>query len=164
MAPPDAEVRNKAPVCPSAQPDWKGSVAIGVMEGTAEKPRMAHFADALPVSDDLLRLAGPVTPGEVFRFAAPCLQGRCAHFRNSRCNLVTQIVSVLPAVTEALPQCAIRAQCRWWRQEGKQACMRCEQVVTDNYHPSPEMRIAARPAGYIPAQVENGVTLRREPT
>ena len=140
---PHASALNKVPLCPSAQPEWEGSVAIGVMEGTAEKPRMEHFSSTLPVNEQLLDLAIPVTPAEVFRFAAPCAEGRCVHFRNCSCNLVTQIVNVLPAVTEMLPQCAIRAECRWWRQEGKAACMRCAQVVTDNYSPSPEMRIAA---------------------
>ena len=140
---PDASPRNKVPLCPSAQPDWEGSVAIGVMEGTADEPRMEHFSGALPVNQELLDLANPVTPAEVFRFAAPCAERRCVHFRNRRCNLVIQIVKVLPTVTESVPRCAIRAECRWWRQEGKSACIRCAQVVTDNYGPSPEMRIAA---------------------
>jgi hypothetical protein len=140
---PETPSRDTVPLCPSAQPDWEGSVAIGVIEGTVEKPRMTHFPNALPVSRELLDLAKPVTPAEVFRFAAPCLQGRCVHFQNSHCNLVTQIINVLPAVTEMLPTCAVRTQCRWWRQEGKAACLRCDQVVTDNHSPSPEMRIAA---------------------
>ena len=59
---PDASPRNKVPLCPSAQPDWEGSVAIGVMEGTADEPRMEHFSRALPVNQELLDLANPVTP------------------------------------------------------------------------------------------------------
>jgi hypothetical protein len=117
------------------------------MEGTAEKPRMEHFPSAVTVNRELLDLANPVTPAEVFRFAAPCAEGRCVHFRNGSCKLVTQIVDVLPPVTEALPRCAIRAQCKWWQQEGKSACVRCAQVVTDNYSPSQEMRIAASSQG-----------------
>jgi len=142
---PEIPSRDTVQFCPSAQPDWEGSVAIGVMEGTAEEPRMTHFPSPLRVSRELLDLAKPVTPTEVFRFAAPCLTERCVHFRNSQCNLVTQIVSVLPTVTEILPACAVRGQCRWWRQEGKAACLRCAQVVTDNYSASPEMTVAATP-------------------
>jgi hypothetical protein len=140
---PEAVSQASAQLCPSAQADWDGSVAIGVIEGTAEKPRMTHFPDVVMISPSLLELAKPVTPTEVFRFAAPCVEGRCVHFRNNHCNLVTQIVDVLPVVAEALPRCAVRAQCRWWRQEGKAACMRCDQVVTDNYSPTAEMREAA---------------------
>jgi hypothetical protein len=139
----DVSPKDKLQLCPSAQPDWEGSVAIGVVEGTAEKPRVRHFASPLPLNQELLDLATPVTPAEVFRFAAPCAEGRCVHFRYHRCNLVTQIVNVLPAVTDSLPTCVIRPQCRWWRQEGRSACLRCTQVVTDNYSPSADMRIAA---------------------
>jgi hypothetical protein len=57
--------------CPSAQPDWKGSVAIGLVGGTANEPRMAHLSKPLIVNDQLLTLSGPVSPTEVFRFAAP---------------------------------------------------------------------------------------------
>jgi hypothetical protein len=137
-------------LCPSAQPDWEDSVAIGVVEGTAEKPRMVHFSGAIAISRELLQLTEPVTPSEVFRFAAPCMQGHCVHFQNSSCGLVTQIVQVLPAVAESLPTCVIRPKCRWWRQAGKAACMRCDQVVTDNYNSSPEMRIAATPPAIEP--------------
>ena len=46
------------------------------------------------------------------------------------------IVDLLPAVTEALPACRIRPECRWYRQEGRPACMRCPQVVTQTYQPT----------------------------
>jgi hypothetical protein len=131
--------------CPSAQPDWNGSVAIGVVMGTAEEPRVSPFASAVVADERLLSLSGPVHPTEVFRFSAPCLQGGCQHFREHKCNLVTQIVQLLPVVLEALPTCVIRPSCRWWQQEGRAACMRCPQVVTDNYNPSADMRTAAAP-------------------
>ena len=133
--------------CPSAQPDWAGSVAFGIMGGTAEEPRLAHLPSALPVTGELLELSAPVSPTEVFRFAAPCAGDRCQHFHNQSCNLVTQIVQILPAVASLLPICAIRSTCRWWAQEGRAACMRCPQVVTDNYNPSPAMAHASTPIG-----------------
>jgi hypothetical protein len=67
------------------------------------------------------------------------------HFRESRCRLATQIVKLLPTVVEKIPTCTIRPKCRWWLQEGKAACLRCAQVVTDNYNPSNEMRVVATP-------------------
>jgi hypothetical protein len=136
----------QAPLCPSAQPDWQGSVAIGVVGGSADDPRVAHFPNTLPVTEGLLVLAKPVTPSEVFRFAAPCLCNGCAHFESEHCRLAARIVQLLPAVTERLPGCSIRPNCRWWKQEGKAACLRCPQVVTDNYNPSERMRDAATPA------------------
>ncbi|MEH2255413.1 hypothetical protein [Nostoc sp.] len=46
-----------------------------------------------------------------------------------------RIVEKLLPVAEALPPYSIRRDCRWWQQEGKAACMRCPQVITDNYNP-----------------------------
>jgi len=132
-------------LCPSAQPQWSGSVAIGVLGGTGEAPRLAHFPIPLQVTEELLEMSAPVSPAEVFRFAAPCMGSGCEHFHDHHCGLVTQIVQILPAVIENLPVCGIRSTCRWWHQQGRAACLRCPQVVTDNYNPSPEMVQAATP-------------------
>ena len=132
-------------LCPSAQPDWQGSVAIGVIGGTAQEPIVTHFPNTLPVTNELLALSDPVTPTEVFRFAAPCLRGGCLHFKQQKCQLASNIVNILPVVMDHLPSCAIRPHCRWWQQEGKEACSRCPQVVTDNYNPSESMRAAGTP-------------------
>ena len=42
-----------------------------------------------------------------------------------------RIVEKMPAVTEKLPPCSIRRDCRWWKQEGKATCMHCPQVITE---------------------------------
>jgi hypothetical protein len=125
-------------LCPSAQPTMPDSVAFGIIEGTSSAPRMTHFAELQPVTDELLALAEPVTPTEIFRFAAPCANKGCQHFDGSTCRLATQIVEVLPPVVSDLPPCQVRSQCRWWQQEGRSACLRCPQVVTDIYlEPAP---------------------------
>jgi hypothetical protein len=33
-------------------------------------------------------------------------------------------------VVDQLPACNIRAECRWFRQEGRAACLRCPQIMT----------------------------------
>jgi len=137
---------NTQPLCPSAQPDWKGALLIGIIEGTAKIPLMAHIASPQPVTKKILDLSHPVTPTEVFRFAAPCISDECIHFNGQKCQLATRVVQLLPEVVERLPLCAIRSQCRWWLQESEAACMRCPQVVTDNYNPSGIMRQATAPA------------------
>lgn len=60
-----------------------------------------------------------------------------------------RIVEKLPAVVEQLPPCSIRRDCRWWQQEGKAACMRCPQIITDNYSSSEQLRQAADPSIYL---------------
>jgi len=122
-------------MCPSAQPDWEGSQVIGVVGGTADEPQVAYLAEPTPVTDELLALARPVTPTEVFRIAAPCANTGCGHFskEQSQCKLAQKIVRFAPVVVEKLPACSIRPDCRWWQQEGRAACMRCPQVVTDRF-------------------------------
>jgi hypothetical protein len=127
-------------LCPSAVPQMRGSVAFGVVAGAADAPRLRHFEHPLPVTDDLLKLSEPVSPTEVFRFAAPCACNNCSNFRESRCSLASRIVTWLPIVVEKLPTCSIRPNCRWWRDEGQAACFRCPQVVTDNYRPTKQMQ------------------------
>lgn len=137
------------PSCPSAQPDWEGSVVLGVVLGTSESPRLAHLEVLQPVTVELMALAYPVEPTEVFRIAAPCLGTGCTHFNGTDCRLVQRLVTLLPPVVEALPTCSLRPSCRWWQQEGKAACLRCPQVVTDSN--SADMgRIAMLAAGPSP--------------
>jgi hypothetical protein len=138
---------NPETLCPSAQPEWEGARLFAVVGGTADRPETAYLDQALPVTDELLKLAGPVAPTEVFRFAAPCANKGCAHFDTGRgnCRLVERTVSLTPVVVDKLAPCAIRKSCRWWQQEGVVACQRCPQVVTLNYAPSERMREAATP-------------------
>jgi hypothetical protein len=140
---------NNLPLCPSARPEMANSVAFAVVVGTVEEPRLAHLAQPQPVTEELLALAEPVSPTEIFRFAATCAQKECQHFDGSNCRLAQRIVEGLPAVVEALPPCQIRSSCRWWQQEGKAACMRCPQIVTDNYAYSEQLLHAADPSVYI---------------
>jgi hypothetical protein len=132
-------------LCPSAPPDWQGAVAIGIVGGTAEAPRMTSLATPLPVTETLLKLAEPVEPTEVFRFAAPCAQDGCRHYRHGACQLAAKVVTMLAPATDPLPYCTIRASCRWFQQEGREACRRCPQVVTDNVYPTVAMHKAADP-------------------
>ena len=134
-------------LCPSAQPDMVGSKVFGVVGGTAEAPEVAYLAEPQPVTDELLALARPVTPTEVFRIAAPCSGGGCKHFsaEQSKCNLVEKTVRWASGGVEKLPACSIRPDCKWWQQEGRAACMRCPQVVTDRFQAPAAIAKAADP-------------------
>lgn len=132
-------------LCPSALSDQKGSIVIGIVGGTIEEPRVGYLVEPQPVTHDILALTGPATPTEVLRFAAPCAGSKCKHFDGSNCRLVTRVVKFLPRVVDVLPVCRIRPKCRWWQQEGKAACVRCPQVVTDSCSDSQQLRQAAIP-------------------
>lgn len=140
------ELRKKrTTLCPSARAESPDSVVFGVINGTPEEPHVAYLKQPQPVTDELIAKVSPVTPAEVFRTAAPCATSSCQHFDGNDCRLAMRIVEKMSAVAEELPPCSIRASCRWWQQEGKAACMRCPQVITDNYKPSELMREVATP-------------------
>ena len=132
-------------LCPSAQPEMRESVVLGVVGGTVAEPRLGWLERPMPVSGVLAALPEGVKPTEVFRFAAHCEETSCTHFEGSRCQLATRIVQILPAVTGSLPPCQIRMNCRWFQQEGRAACVRCPQVVTHNYSFSQDVARAAAP-------------------
>ena len=136
----DATTANRNTLCPSARPELADSVVFGVVGGTATKPHVTYLKQTLPITEELIAKASPVTPAEIFRTAASCAESGCQHFNGKDCRLAMRIVEKLPVVMEELPPCSIRRDCRWWQQEGKAACMRCPQIVTDNYAPSEDLR------------------------
>jgi len=133
-------------LCPSAQPDMSNSMVLGVMDSTGDKPMLAYLDEPLPVTDDVLAMAGPVKPTEIFRFAAECEESACCHFDGTNCRLATRIVQLLPAVVETLPACTIRPTCRWFQQEGREVCFRCPEIVTQVYDESERTMLVATPA------------------
>jgi hypothetical protein len=149
-------------VCPSAQPEIPGATLFGVVLGTVDEPRVVQLAEPQPVTPELLELAGPVNPTEVFRFAAPCAGTACAHFDGARCRLATSIVELVAPVTDTLTPCRIRPHCRWYQQEGRAACLRCPGVVTENCMPSPQMIQAADPAQHKSTSMNRGELLLRD--
>ena len=126
-------------LCPSSRGTLEGSRLIGVVTSQAGGPRVVPTERAVPVTPEILELAGPVAPTEVFRFASPCQTGRCPHFQNQACQLAVRSVDLLGPVVDELPKCSIRSECRWFRQEGAAICKRCPQVVTDQFNPTTTM-------------------------
>ncbi|WP_193540108.1 hypothetical protein [Rhodopila globiformis] len=116
-------------LCPSSQPNHPDARVFGVQTGhSPETFRVGYLTEAHPVTRDLLAQAGEALPTEVLRIAAPCI--RCSHHDGIGCRLATRVATMLPPVVGAMPRCAIRPDCLWFRQEGKAACVRCPQVVT----------------------------------
>jgi hypothetical protein len=124
-------------LCPSADYQWPEAEVIGVVLGEPDRPEVGYLARPVPLTPDLVAATAPAGPGQVLRLASPCAQSGCQHFQGERCRLAHNLVAFLPTVTKDLPPCPIRARCRWWRQEGREACLRCPQVQTDQSNPSP---------------------------
>lgn len=93
----------------------------------------------MQVTREIIQLARPVSPSEVFRFASTCRTSGCIHFKDAACQIAARSVGLLDEVVTRLPKCPIRAQCRWFHQEGPAMCRRCPQIVTEQHAPSAEM-------------------------
>jgi hypothetical protein len=135
-------------LCPSTQPDIGNPVIFGVVEGTVESPKIAYLTATQAVTEEVLALSTPAKPTEIFRMASTCIENGCKHFDGHDCRLVKGIVDRLPSVVDALPACQIRPECRWWQQEGKSACLRCPQIVSDNYQSSDVIQEISNPNNY----------------
>jgi hypothetical protein len=120
-------------LCPSAQPTQEGARVFGVQTMTGDRERrVGYLAETMPVTPDLLALSGPAEAPEVLRIAAPCGNGACGNYEGGACGLAGRVARMLDPVVSALPRCAIRPTCRWFREQGPAACVRCPQVVTNS--------------------------------
>jgi len=130
-------------LCPSAQPNMPESRVFGVICGSPGKPHMLALRAPIASNEELVQLALPARPTEVFRFAAICQQERCCHFDGTSCRLAARIVQSLTTVSDNLPYCPIRTACRWFSQEGGSACRRCPQIVTEVPDPLIKIKIVS---------------------
>ncbi len=136
------------PTCPSAQHHLAGAQVFAVIGGSVSQPEVTYLEEAIAVTDEVIAMAAPVDPAEVFRISAPCAQStECWHFDDTRhlCRLARRTVRIAPVVVSKPPRCAIRSSCVWWAQEGVSACLRCPQVVTNDAAPSTTVMAAADP-------------------
>ncbi len=133
------------PLCPSAQPGMANCQVLGVLTESDEGTRLSYLNQRLEATADVLAMAAPAKPTQVFRFAATCEENQCTHFDGHDCQLAKRIVQIMPAVVTALPPCIVRANCRWYVQEGGHACLRCPQVSTLNTDPTDVLKMVAGP-------------------
>jgi hypothetical protein len=113
---------------------------LGVVRHDAPRPLVVYLNRPLAATPDVLAMAAPLKPTEVFRLAATCAEHRCPHFDGADCQLATRIVNMLPAAVDSLPPCLIRKECRWYTQEGDAACRRCPAITTVTYDLSDHTR------------------------
>jgi hypothetical protein len=131
-------------LCPSTVSIGPDAQVFGVRTGSVEQGfQVAYLTEAVTATDELLAAVAPAKASEVFRAASPCMEHGCKHFDGANCQLARRIVTMLDPAVGALPRCAIRAHCRWFRQEGRDACLRCPQVATEERNPSDLQRTVA---------------------
>jgi hypothetical protein len=141
QAMPEKDRRALAILCPSVTGIGP---AVGVLTGSVVKRfRVGYLTMTLPATSALLAAAAPARPRERLRAAALCMGRHCEHFHDANCRRAARIASLLDPFPEALPRCAVHRQCRWLRQEGRAACLRCPQVTAEQRNPSDLQSMAA---------------------
>jgi hypothetical protein len=116
-------------LCPSARAE-PGALVIGIR---GEDGSVRYLRDRLSADAEFLdRARQHGDPQERFRFSSPCQQHACLQWAECQCSVPGRLTELLdPAEGSApLPRCAIRAQCRWYAQSGRDACQICPQVST----------------------------------
>ena len=114
-------------------PSWQcapGATLLGVVnpDGT-----IGYVTPALEVDGEFCdRAQAGRAPERRFRFAGPCVEGRCGHWTGERCGVIDEVMRTPDRPTvDPLPRCSIRASCRWFDQRGAAACRVCPFVITD---------------------------------
>jgi hypothetical protein len=130
-----ADRKSKVTFCPSSQPTVEQSLILGSIERNAlGEPYVRYLKHPVKVTDGTLAaFTNAATKAtEVFRFTAPCQKIDCRNWNGSACRVGQQVIKILPVVSSQLPECRLRPVCQWFDQEGKAACLRCPQVVTND--------------------------------
>jgi hypothetical protein len=117
-------------LCPSA-PAKSGALLLGLVTETGD---VAMMHQKMPIDEDFLETARAGRPlNERFRFASPCATKGCANWSGQHCmvlDIVRQFTPIEPVAQEELPRCAIRPECRWFAQDGAEACRLCPRIRT----------------------------------
>lgn len=118
-------------LCPSATAQ-EGALLLGVV-GSNQTVRF--LAEPEPMTVELTEAISAIdAPETKFRFANKCVKSGCGQWREGRCGVIDLVMSFNQHLAEpaALPFCAIRAQCRWHKQTGPNACTVCPFILTDS--------------------------------
>jgi hypothetical protein len=132
-----SQIDPPAILCPSARMK-EGAILVGIVLANGQ---VAFSADRLVVNRDFVENARQGrSPEKRFRFGDMCVKSGCRQWTGERCGVVDQVLAAVPAGERhaALPQCSIRAQCRWYAQSGADACHVCPLIVTDCLEESAE--------------------------
>jgi hypothetical protein len=140
-----ARSADKPLMCPSAQPGMADVRVLGVISREGEAPRLDYLNEVVEATPEVLEAAAPAAVSQVFRLAARCEETKCSHFDGTHCQLAVRIARLLPEADEKLPACVIRPECRWFRQEGRAACLRCPQILTGNSEADARLQEVAGP-------------------
>lgn len=121
----------KTKLCPSA-PALEGAILLGIVRSDGSIAYLKDRIEVTPEFQKIARVHG--SPEQRFRFSALCQEKACQQWQGDRCGLPERLAAGVPQLAKAdeLPDCSIRAECRWFDQAGIAACRICPVVVTQS--------------------------------
>lgn len=117
-------------LCPSAN-CRDGALLVGIVMPDG---RVAFTSERIVVDEEFVQIARRgASPEKRFRFGSTCVKGACAQWTGERCGVIDEVLQTFEprGAPAELPDCSIRAQCRWFEQSGAAACAVCPEVITD---------------------------------
>ena len=119
---------NSQKMCPS----YVGKAGAQLF-GVVNKDGKVQFITPLTVTEEFLELnKGKNSLEQRFRFTGKCVEKGCAQWNNeeSKCSLSQKVQNLDVGYTnKELSYCPIRSNCRWFHQDGKDACFSCNEVT-----------------------------------
>lgn len=116
--------------CPSAAPKG-GAVLLGVVKQNGE---VSMLSQRIEIDETFIETAQQGRDlSNRFRFAGPCAAKGCANWSGHHCmvlDIARQLTHIEPLTNVALPECSIRATCRWFMQDSAEACRICPKINT----------------------------------
>ena len=114
--------------CPSFRCE-PGAVLLGIV---GRDQKVGYIRPELRIDESFVsRASSGRSPEKRFRFAGPCVEGRCRQWTGEGCGVIKEVLASSASSCERLPACVLRPHCRWYAQEGTAACRVCPLVLTD---------------------------------
>ncbi|MDF2933771.1 MAG: hypothetical protein K0R36_3102 [Chryseobacterium sp.] len=123
----EAKSNSSKKMCPS----YLGKTGAQLF-GVLGKDGKVNFITPLTVTEDFLELNKEKNNLEQrFRFTGKCVEKGCSQWNHeeSKCSLSKKVQDFDASSIKNLSFCPIRSQCRWYSQDGENACFSCNEVT-----------------------------------
>lgn len=91
----------------------------------SDEGRVEFYAELIPLPEVLRGDRETPNPIDRMRLSAPCLTRKCVHWTGGSCRLGNAVAEVGRRTQSGQPACAVRSDCRWFAENGGEACKSC---------------------------------------
>lgn len=124
-------LKKQTQTCPSSVCE-EGGQMLGIVNGEG---KVSILSTPLPIDKEFMQMARQTPDIEQrFRFTGTCIEKGCKQWTGNSCGVIERTLKSLAGEIQhsGLPKCSIRKGCKWFLQEGKNACKVCPLIITDS--------------------------------